>query len=136
MAEDLTFPLNGDYEQTLLISAVRYAFGRSTYMPSLTCEVLSKHMDRIAPKTAFVLARDIRQDWVDWYAPDGKCSDLSKGKGHPYYAMDVQPFVDLLPKLDERMRPILEGVEQIAGPQPPVGYTSWEDVPEEVRWNG
>lgn len=39
------FTLSGDMEQTLLVSAVRYALGRHTYMPNLTCSVLSKHMD-------------------------------------------------------------------------------------------
>ena len=134
--EKKVFPLKGDYEQALLVSAVRYAFGRSTYMPSLTCEVLRSHIDDVAPKTAFILARDIRQEWCDWYAPEGRMADVSTGKDHPYYVLDVAPFVALLPLLDKAMRPVLDGVERFEGPQPPVPYMRWADVPEEVRWNG
>lgn len=119
-----TVTLTGANEQTLLISAVRYAFGRATYMPALTCDVLREHMGDLEPVTAAIIARDIRSDWLMCYAD-------SDERGM-FYDCDVQPFVDLLPLLDKRIEGC--GVDYV--PYLPVGYDRWSDVPEDVRWRG
>lgn len=127
-----TFTLHGSYEQRIiLISAVRYAWGRHTYMPSSTCEIISKNIEDLDPYTAYIIARDIRDEWV---------RDYGGRFGKPYerdwqYDADVQPFVDLLPKLDEVSRPVLTEQEPyMAEPQPPIGYDRWDEVPEEVGY--
>lgn len=127
-----TFHLNGSYDQRIiLISAVRYAWGRSTYMPSSTCEILARQIDELDPMTAYIIARDIRDYWTrDYGGRFGKPAERGT-----FYDSDVQPFVDLLPKLDEASRCVLTGLEPyMSEPQPPVGYDRWDEVPEEVRY--
>lgn len=128
--DNYTFTLDGSYEQRImLVSAVRYAWGRHTYMPSSTCEILEKHIDQLDPYTAFVIARDIRNYWVKAYG--GLFEGRERGI---WYDSAVRPFVDLLPLLDDVSRPILEMDPYMDAPQPPVGYNSWDDVPDEVRY--
>lgn len=130
MYDNKTFTLDGSYEQRImLVSAVRYAWGRHTYMPSSTCEILEKHIDQLDPYTAFIIARDIRNYWVKAYGGlfEGRERDV-------WYDSDVRPFVDLLPLLDEASRPVLDDDPYMDAPQPPVGYGRWDDVPEEVRY--
>ena len=127
-----TFPLKGSFDQKIiLVSALRYAWGRSTYVPSSTAEILADHMDEIEPECAFILARDIRDYWCRDYDSEkyGMTKDLDT-----YYDMDTKPFVDLLPKLDEVSRTILDEYPRMESPQPPAGYCSWDEVPEEVRY--
>ncbi len=116
--------LRGRNDQNLLISAVRYAMGRETYMPQLTCDVLREQMEGIEPYTAAIIARDIRNWWTSYYA-DGQ-------ERTSFYRCDVQPFVDLLPLLDERTLLEYKG-RYYEPPYLPVGYDYWKDVPEEVR---
>lgn len=125
------FTLSGDMEQTLLISACRYAFGRHTYMPSLTCSVLSKHMDSLEPFTAAIIARDIRNHW-DRYEGPNSIEKFRTPKS--CYDMDVRCFTSLLPKLDERSKECDEYPLYI--PYLPTGYRAWDDVPEEIRYKG
>lgn len=125
------FVLSGDTEQTLLISAVRYALGRHTYMPSLTCSVLSKHMDSLEPVTAAIIARDIRNHWDSYEGPNS----MEKFRTtKSFYDMDVRCFTDLLPKLDERSKGC-DGYPMFI-PYLPTGYRAWENVPEEIRHKG
>ena len=127
-----TFPLKGSFDQKIiLVSALRYAWGRSTYVPSSTAKILAEHMDEIEPQCAFVLARDIRNYWCRDY--DSEKYGVPKERG-TCYDIDVQPFVDLLPRLDEVSRPVLDEYPPMTLPQPPAGYGSWGEVPEEVRY--
>lgn len=129
-----TFPLEGSYEQrVVLASAVRYAWGRHTYMPSSTCEIIRKHISELDPATAYIIARDIRDEWTRDYDRE-RFGDTSVVRD-TFYGCDVQPFVDLLPALDEVARPVLTDQRPcMCEPQPPAGYTSWSQVPEEVRY--
>lgn len=129
-----TFRLEGNQDQTIiLVSAVRYAWGRSTYVPSCTCEILRKHIDELSPQAAYIIARDIRDYWCrDFDRERFGGESLARGT---FYNCDVQPFVDLLPMLDEVSRPVLaESTPRMDAPQPPAGYESWEQVPDEVRY--
>ena len=132
MDTNKTFPLKESYEQRIiLVSAVRYAWGRHTYMPSSTCEIIEKNIDNLDPYTAYIIARDIRNEWCRWYDVDRNGSDRRDWQ----YDADVRPFVDLLPKLDEVSRCILtEQQPYMTEPQPPAGYQTWDEVPEEVRY--
>lgn len=46
---------------TLAICAVRYCLGRQSYMPTLVCRIMKKHMDEIDPSSLIVLQRDVRE---------------------------------------------------------------------------
>ena len=46
---------------TLAICAVRYSLGRLSYMPSLVCEIIEKHIDKIDSSSLLVLQRDVRE---------------------------------------------------------------------------
>lgn len=129
-----TFPLKGGYEQKIiLVSAVRYAWGRHTYVPTSTCEIIKNNLDQLEPECAYILARDIRDEWCTWY--DAERHGGKNLERDWQYDCDVQPFVDLLPKLDEVARPVLtEQQPYMSEPQPPVGYRTWDEVPEEVRY--
>lgn len=123
--------LKGKMQQTLLINAVRYAIGRSTYAPYLTCQILREQMEHIEPTTAAIIAKDIRNFWCDYEGPDAPESSRT---AKVYYEMDVGCFVSLLPLLDERSK----GCESYGKfiPYLPSRYTRWEHVPKEVRWEG
>lgn len=122
------FTLRGHEEQTLLISAVRYAMGRSTYMPSLTCRILSSKMGDMEPSTAAIIARDIREWWDDFEGPE---SSEKYRTQDVYYSIDVEPFLALLPMLDERSKELEWYGTYI--PYLPSRYSRWADVPEEIR---
>ena len=46
---------------TLAICAVRYSLGRQSYMPSLVCEIIEEHIDKIDSSSLIVLQRDVRE---------------------------------------------------------------------------
>ena len=46
---------------TLAICAVRYSLERQSSMPSLVCEIIEKHIDKIDSSSLFVLQRDVRE---------------------------------------------------------------------------
>ena len=46
---------------TLAICAVRYSLGRQSYMPSLVCEIIEKHIYEIDSSSLLVLQRDVRE---------------------------------------------------------------------------
>lgn len=123
------FVLRGVNEQSLLISAVRYAMGRATYMPSMTCDVIRKKSDSLEPSTAVIMARDIRNWWMEHEGPN---SPEKYRTSSTFYQMDVKPFVDLLPLLDEITEPLMSEYTYL--PYLPVGVYRWRDVPEEIRW--
>lgn len=54
-----TVPVNNDFE-TILISAVRYALGRQTYVVSTTVEYIKPLIPKLSDTTLYVMERDIR----------------------------------------------------------------------------
>ena len=46
---------------TLAICAVRYSFGRQSYVPAVVCDIICKHIDMIDPSDLLVLQRDVRE---------------------------------------------------------------------------
>lgn len=87
--------------EMLFIEAVRYAFGRMTYASSETAKIVRKHINELSPKACWIIARDVRQGIEDY--------KLSMEEGFGWYTdssyeMDVKPWEDMLPKLDERAK--------------------------------
>lgn len=50
-----------DFE-LMMISALRYAIGRYTYMPSVTIEYIRYLIPQLSAKTLFVMQRDIKEE--------------------------------------------------------------------------
>ena len=50
-----------DFE-LMMISALRYAIGRYTYMPSVTIEYIRYLIPQLSAKTLFVMKRDINEE--------------------------------------------------------------------------
>ena len=50
-----------DFE-LMMISALRYAIGRYTYMPSVTIEYIRYLIPQLSPTTLFVMKRDIDEE--------------------------------------------------------------------------
>lgn len=48
--------------ELMMISALRYAIGRYTYMPSVTIEYIRYLIPQLSPKTLFVMQRDITEE--------------------------------------------------------------------------
>ena len=53
--------LSQDFE-LMMISALRYAIGRYTYMPSVTIEYIRYLIPQLSAKTLFVMKRDIDEE--------------------------------------------------------------------------
>ena len=48
--------------ELMMISALRYAIGRYTYMPSVTIEYIRYLIPQLSAKTLFVMQRDITEE--------------------------------------------------------------------------
>ena len=48
--------------ELMMISALRYAIGRYTYMPSVTIEYIRYLIPQLSAKTLFVMQRDIKEE--------------------------------------------------------------------------
>ena len=57
----LTFPLDDDFG-CVINSAVRYAIGRHTYMPSVVCDFVRKYINTLDLKTINVMIEDINKE--------------------------------------------------------------------------
>lgn len=47
-------------DEFLVVSAVRYARGRATYIVEMTCEWVINHWDQLSDNTRAVIARDVQ----------------------------------------------------------------------------
>jgi hypothetical protein len=48
--------------ELMMISALRYAIGRYTYMPSVTIEYIRYLIPQLSPKTLYIMKRDIDEE--------------------------------------------------------------------------
>ena len=55
-----------DFE-LMMISALRYAIGRYTYMPSVTIDYIRYLIPQLSAKTLFVMQRDINEEIARYY---------------------------------------------------------------------
>ena len=53
--------------ELMMISALRYAIGRYTYMPSVTIEYIRYLIPQLSAKTLFVMQRDINEEIARYY---------------------------------------------------------------------
>ena len=129
-----TFVLHGSYEQTLLVSAERWAMGSGGAMERLVRSCVERHVGDMSASTAHLLAREIREWWCDWVWPEGCMYGLGRHKD------DVCDWIGLLPALDERTAHAMPGNSY--EPTLPtsalrafnrIGESAWDRLPEEVR---
>lgn len=57
-------------DEFLVISAVRYARGRATYVVEETCEWVTEHWEQLSENTRAVIARDVELE-VQWRREQG-----------------------------------------------------------------
>lgn len=63
--------------ELMMISALRYAIGRYTYMPSITIEYIRYLIPQLSAKTLFIMKRDIDEE-IERYKRMGR--ELYMGK--------------------------------------------------------
>ena len=61
MSKIKTVPICRNYE-LMLISALRYAIGRETYMPDITINYIKTKVPYLSANTLFVMSRDIEEE--------------------------------------------------------------------------
>ena len=85
--------------EMLFIEASRYAFGRSSYASGMTAEIISKYIEWLSPKACYIIAKDVREGIEEHKrgVEDGYYSEI-------YYKIDIKPWEDILPALDERAK--------------------------------
>lgn len=53
--------MTDEHINTLIVCAVRYCFGRQTYMPDLVKEIITENLDMLTKETLNILIRDIEK---------------------------------------------------------------------------
>jgi len=85
-----TIPLDDNFEQ-ILISALRYALGRNSYIVKMTAEYISKFIPDLSNQPLLVMGRDLRNEL---YHPDGHWA---------FSMMDIHTWSELLGKIEEEL---------------------------------
>lgn len=81
--------IDSDFE-SILLSAVRYALGRRTYIVSITCGYVKRVLHNLSYNTLFVMERDIIEH--------GRFGEDAYGDD-----MDLKDWMDLLNNIREEM---------------------------------
>lgn len=126
--KELCFDLNGSYNQTLLISAVRWCLGLGQELEAVCRDVVFRSVGFMAPNTAALIAREIREWWCDFVWDEGVMAHIS---GIPH--SDVCDWAGLLPVLDERSAHSRYATSYDLRPPFVSGKNSWNDFPEIMR---
>jgi hypothetical protein len=127
-----TFELHGSYEQVILVSALRWCIGSGTHLEQACHDAIAGFIDDIAPSTASLLAREIREWWCDFVWVDGRMSGLTD-MGHD----GRLDWSDLLQSLDLRASASANASAYVVRP-PSVSscdgrMVTWDDFPESMR---
>ena len=61
MGKTQTVPIT-DHFELMMISALRYAIGRETYMPEITIHYIKNLVPKFTERTLFVMRRDIEEE--------------------------------------------------------------------------
>jgi len=85
-----TIPLDQDFEE-ILISALRYALGRNSYIVKMTAEYISKFIPDLSSQPLLVMQRDLRNEL---YQPDSRWA---------FSMVDIQTWLELLRKTEEEL---------------------------------
>lgn len=83
MSWEKPIPLTPDME-FLVISAVRYARGRATYIVEQTCEWVVAHWEQLSDNTRAVIARDVRLE-VELRRNEGEKQSALTRIDNPYW---------------------------------------------------
>lgn len=130
--DDVCFELKGAYNQTLLVSAVRWCLGLGGTLESLCRDVIMRCTKEMSPNTASLIAREIREWWCDFVWDDGVMSDVD---GVPHE--DVYDWVGLLYELDKQANRSRYAGSYDVKPPFVTGkdgrVRSWSDFPEFIR---
>ena len=73
--QDMLAPISDSDFRLILLSAMRYAMGRKTHMPSVVADYIKRHLPHLDDKFLTLAANDIRQ-YLEDYAEHGANSDL------------------------------------------------------------
>ena len=73
--QDILAPISDSDFRLILLSAMRYAMGRKTHMPSVIADYIKRHLPHLDDKFLTLAADDIRQHLED-YAEHGSNPDL------------------------------------------------------------
>ena len=73
--QDMLAPIFDPDFRLILLSAMRYAMGRKTHMPSVVADYIKRHLQLLDDKFLTLAANDIRQ-YLEDYAEHGANSDL------------------------------------------------------------
>ena len=73
--QDMLAPISDSDFRLILLSAMRYAMGRKTHMPSVVADYIKRHLQLLDDKFLTLAANDIRQ-YLEDYAEHGANSDL------------------------------------------------------------
>ena len=73
--QDMLAPISDPNFRLILLSAMRYAMGRKTHMPSVVADYIKRHLQLLDDKFLTLAANDIRQ-YLEDYAEHGANSDL------------------------------------------------------------
>lgn len=63
--QDMLAPISDSDFRLILLSAMRYAMGRKTYMPSVIADYIKRHLPHLDDKFLTLAADDIRQHLED-----------------------------------------------------------------------
>lgn len=64
--QDMLAPISDSDFRLILLSAMRYAMGRKTYMPSVIADYIKRHLPHLDDKFLTLAADDIRQHLEDY----------------------------------------------------------------------
>ena len=64
--QDMLAPISDSDSRLILLSAMRYAMGRKTYMPSVIADYIKRHLQLLDDKFLTLAADDIRQHLEDY----------------------------------------------------------------------
>ena len=76
--QDMLAPISDPDFRLILLSAVRYAMGRKTHMPSVVADYIKRHLQLLDDKFLALAADDIRQ-YLEDYAEHGPNLNLWRG---------------------------------------------------------
>ena len=76
--QDILAPISDPDFRLILLSAVRYAMGRKTHMPSVVADYIKRHLQLLDDKFLALAADDIRQ-YLEDYAEHEPNPDLWRG---------------------------------------------------------
>lgn len=91
--------ISADHLGWLLLCSMRYAIGRRTYAPSMTCDIIREHWKKLQQKDRDLLQRDLKEQvlYADKYDPERGIAGKWLGS-----ACDEKTWRDMLVWMEEK----------------------------------